>query len=168
MLKSNKNLLTVKTTLNDWFSFYFEKAKDCLWPSMTAQVSFRFFDFETIASQIHKRFVLQIVYRTTKIMHSFIMVKMRQVSFASRKDKIMPQGENSGSLKLTVTTKGRRNWGCVHPQSSFRRPGIELCTPRFSYLPPPLPQELFWSVMLYHLVTHSVFDDKKWVKLVSI
>ena len=120
MLKSNKNLLSVKTTLNVWFSFYFEKAKDCLWPLMTAQVSFRFFDFETIASQIHKRFVLQIVYRTTKIMHSFRMVKMRQVSFAWRKDKIMPLGENSGLLKLTVTIKGRRNWGaqgaCAPPE----------------------------------------------------
>ena len=91
---------------------------------------------------------------------------MRQVSFALRDNKIMPQGKNSGSLKLTVTTKGRRNWGCVHPQSYFRKHGIELCTPRFSYLPPPLPPVLFWSVMLYHLVTHSVFDDKKWVKLV--
>ena len=99
-------------------------------------------------------------------MHSFKMVRMRQVSFASRYNKIMPQGKNSGSLKLTVTTKGRRNWGCVHPQSYFRKPGIKLCTPRFSHLPPPLLPGLFWSVMLYHLVTHSVFDDKKWVKLV--
>ena len=98
---------------------------------------------------VKKKIVLQIGYRTAKIMHSFKMVRMRQVSFALRDNKIMPQGKNSGSLKLTVTTKGRRNWGCVHPQSSFRRPGIKLCTPRFSYLPPPLSQELFWSVMLY-------------------
>ena len=55
--------------------------------------------------------VLQIGYKTAKIMHSFKMVRMRQVSFALRDNKIMPQGKNSGSLKLTVTTKGWRNWG---------------------------------------------------------
>ena len=41
------------------------------------------------------------------------MVRMRQVSFASRNNKIMPQGKNSGLVKLTVTTKGRWTWGCM-------------------------------------------------------
>ena len=159
MLKSNKNLLSVKTTLHYWFSFYFEKTKDCLWPSMTAQVSFCFFDFETIASQIHKRFVLQIVYRTTKITHSFKMVKMRQVSFASRKDKIMPQGENSGSLKLTVTTKERRNWGCTGWTYTPRVPSkrLKVCTPRFSDLPPPLRTRVILKCYKATTYTFSVW-----------
>lgn len=96
-------------------------------------------------------------------MHSFKMVKMRQVSFASRNHKIMPLGENSGSLELTVVTKGRRNRGCTGCICTPRVPSEDLlldCAHSdFQTFRRPCHQSYFEVFILP--LSNSVFDDKK-------